>query len=322
MPELIVVTGAQGFLGRYVAAEAIRSGSRVHGLGRSERLDLTFSHTRQGERVPLPEALRQFSHHAEYAYTRCDINDAEELAVALQALRPNRVVHLAGALRDEDWPTLLHANVAGTVNLLLAAATLEPQPEILLGSSGSVYGNQPLPISEEAAPKPIGSYSTTKAMAEMAAYEVARETGLNICVFRIFNLLGPGLQSRHFAAYLVGEIADAEASSSAGVKIPVGDLSSTRDFVDVRDVAAALVLAHPRELPYGVVNAASGTETPMAELVRMTSALSTCRVELLSTLARSKPGADRVCAGTARFDAIRAPGNSIPRALNSRHAGP
>jgi GDP-4-dehydro-6-deoxy-D-mannose reductase len=278
-------------------------------LGRSERLDHTFSHTtRQDRRAALPEALLSVSHHANYAYSRCDIGSAADILAALQALRPDRVIHLAGALRDEDWHTLLRANVEGTVNVLLAAATLEPKPEIVLGSTGSVYGVQPLPIREEVVPQPVGSYGTSKLMAELAAREVARETELELCIFRIFNLLGPGLQRRHFTAYFVEEIVEAEATFSHGAKIPVGDLNSIRDFVDVRDVSAAMVLAHPRELPHGVVNAASGIETPMMKIVRVICASSDCSVELLPAPTRSRPGAYRVRADTRRFDTLRARG--------------
>jgi nucleoside-diphosphate-sugar epimerase len=89
-------------------------------------------------------------------------------------------------------------------------------------------------------------------------------------VARVFNLLGAGLQDRHLAAALAGQIA--AISLGAPPMLRVGPLETTRDFVDVRDAAAAIRLLGEASLP-GTYNVASGRETPVRGVLEMLLAL-------------------------------------------------
>jgi nucleoside-diphosphate-sugar epimerase len=121
MSGTVLVTGAQGFLGRYVVAELMRGGTDVVGLGRSERLPGFFTHDLDGRRAPLPSELRTSD---AMAYVRISLEDEHGIGAVLRRFCPRRVIHLAGALRDEPWPVLLAANVSATASLCRAISAI------------------------------------------------------------------------------------------------------------------------------------------------------------------------------------------------------
>ena len=306
MSERILVTGAQGFLGRYVTAEALRQGAQVFGLGRRPKLAALFAHsTSDGRPAPLPEEIRASAESPLYRYIRCDASKLTSIEAIISDVKPDRVIHLAGALRDEDWPTLLQSNVNAAANICLASACADSSPQIILGSSGAVYGNQDETIREGSVPRPIGSYGVSKLMGDLAAAEIVRECGLDLTIFRIFNLLGPGLHYRHFTSYAVESIVAGEVARLDRIVIPVGDLSSTRDFIDVRDVAAAMLVQPKRTFGTKIVNTASGVETKMTEVASKICANASVQVKLQLEGGRSRPGADRIRVDAAPFTKLR-----------------
>jgi GDP-4-dehydro-6-deoxy-D-mannose reductase len=76
----------------------------------------------------------------------------------------------------------------------------------------------------------------------------------------VFNLLGPGLQHRHLAAHLAGQLAEVKLGFAEPV-LRAGTLSTTRDFVDVHEAAAAIRRMAERGLAGETYNVASGIET-------------------------------------------------------------
>jgi nucleoside-diphosphate-sugar epimerase len=293
MSETVLVTGAQGFLGRYVVAELMRDGADVVGLGRSERLAGLFTHDLDGRRAPLPPELRATD---AMNYVRVSLEDADGIAAVLRRFRPRRVIHLAGALRDEPWPVLMAANVAVTASLCRAIAATPDLPSLLVGSSGSVYGRQrAVPVSEQALPDPVGLYAATKLMAEIAARALLDR---GVAVARIFNLLGPGLQRRHLAADLAHRIAAIEAGR-AHAELRLGSLTPVRDFIDVRDAARAI--AHwPDALAHATANIASGQGIAVGEIVSRFIAASRCEIAVAHEAGHDRPGADVMIADMDR----------------------
>lgn len=267
MSGTLLVTGAQGFVGRWLVHVAIADASfaRVTGLGRSAFSE-TFTHRAtlgpHAVAAPLPAALRTAP--TTYAYAACDVRDESALAAVLERERPRAIVHLASALRDDPPDALFPVNVEGTIALLRAVARSGVAVErIVLGSSGSVYGAPTsLPVRESDPLRPPDLYAVSKIAAEESAHVVARELGLPVIVARMFNVVGAGLDERHACARFASQAA-AIAHGFAPPRVVVGDLTPTRDLVDVRDVAAALVLLAQRGVPGETYNVASGRETPM-----------------------------------------------------------
>jgi 3-dehydroquinate synthase len=275
MTRRILVTGAQGFLGRYLVAHLLGAepGSEVLGLGRSPRLEDSFTHSLQWGasrlEAPLTEELRGAVQSPRYHYVSLDLLRQPELTGLLMDFRPHRIFHLASGLRDAPPDHLFRTNVEGTISLIEAIreAGIEP-PRLVLGSTGFLYGQvEPdvLPIRESTPCVPIDLYGVSKLAAENAARILARRYDLPAIWARIFNLVGPGQEERHFC----GRLTSQAAAIAAGLLPPlveVEPLTATRDFLDVRDAASALELLAASGTPGHTYNLASGIESPVAQV--------------------------------------------------------
>jgi len=275
----VLVTGAQGLLGRHLVARwrAQRPDATLLGVGRSPRLDDRFTHDLAwvGQRVPAPLPAYLAGPSAPAAgYTPLDLGDAAAVEDALHRFRPDVVVHAAAALRDSDWGSLLEANVRTVMVLVDALRKIPEPPRLVLVSSGSVYGPaDPLPLPEVDATTPLEMYGASKRAAEDVARIGCRDAGIDLVRARVFNLIGPGLQDRHLPAALAGQLA-AISGGQAPPRLEVGPLETTRDFVDVRDAAAVLLTLAETGRPGRVYNVASGVESPVSwvldEMLRCT----------------------------------------------------
>jgi nucleoside-diphosphate-sugar epimerase len=298
--ETLLLTGAQGFVGRWFAAAS--GFGRVVGLGRSpRRASFTHEATLGPHRVaaPLPSALRCAPQNA---YVSCDVRDEHALIALLQTERPQAIVHLAAALRDDPPNALFPANVDGTITLLHAVARSGVRVRrIVLGSSGSVYGApRRLPVREDDSVNPPDLYAVSKLAAEWSARVLARELDLPLVVARIFNVVGPGLDERHACARFASQFA--AAALGYAERVVVGDLTPTRDFADVRDVAAALATLARRGVPGTTYNVASGREATLHEVFDTLLELSGLRerVEIVRGYRRAAD-CPRVVADVARL---------------------
>jgi GDP-4-dehydro-6-deoxy-D-mannose reductase len=270
-----LVTGAQGFIGRYLTAWLLtRPDAEVLGIGRSPEAPDRFSYTIgwAGRRrpAPLPPGLDLRS--PRYRYAPVDITDRPAMTQALRSFRPDLVIHLAAGLRGEPEPRLVRTNVDGTRALLDAVAETVPRArKLLVGSSGAVYGaadTRGVAFDEDAECHPPDAYAATKLAAEDAARAWSARRGIPIVCARLFNALGPGEDDRHVAP----EFARQAAEIAHGLREPtmeVGDLESTRDFIDVRDVARAMGALVTDDRAVGTFNIASGCETSIGSLLAL-----------------------------------------------------
>ncbi|KMO43564.1 hypothetical protein VQ03_07680 [Methylobacterium tarhaniae] len=282
MTARIMITGAQGFLGRYLAAEwlAAEPGAVILGLGRSPALPGTFTHeVHWGEAAlpaPLPPGLVRILATPRYAYRAIDIGDGSGLARTIREFRPDLVVHLAAALRDDPPDRLVSTNIGGVVSLLgaLRASGVMPR-KVVLGSSGSVYGweaGREPPFGEDARCAPADPYAATKRAAEELGRILAEAACLPVVWGRIFNPVGAGQDERHLCGWLGRQIAEAGAGLRAP-RVEVGSLDTTRDYIDVRDVSGALRVLAAHGEPGRAYNVASGRETSGEEIFAMLVAL-------------------------------------------------
>lgn len=271
----ILVTGAQGFLGRYLVAHLLgaENGSQVLGLGRSPRLEDSFTHSLQWGpsrlKAPLSEELCAPLQSSRYHYASLDLTRQPELTGLLRDFRPHRIFHLASGLRDAPPDHLFRTNVEGTICLIEAIRESGIEaPNLILGSTGFLYGAvepECLPIHEGTPCAPIDLYGVSKLAAENASRILARRYDLPVIWARIFNLVGPGQEERHFC----GRLTSQAAAIAAGLLPPVVEvepLTATRDFLDVRDAASALELLAAKGTPGGIYNLASGIESPVEQV--------------------------------------------------------
>lgn len=302
-----LVTGAQGFLGRYLVARLLRdrADAEVLGIGRSPRSDAHFTHTLawSGAPVPapLPAELRAAARDPRYRYRAADVEDAGAVARLVADVRPHVVFHLASALRGEPRERLYRTNLGGTRGLLAAiAAAGVPVERIVLGSSGAVYRTGPgcePPFAEDAPLRPADAYGRSKLAAERACRAFPQ---LPVVHARIFNLVGPGQDERHAAGRFAGRLA---AMAHAGLprRLEVGSLSPTRDWMDVRDAASALALLGERGAPGRAYNLASGVEVPVRQVLDTLVRVAGIPVDVVEDHAGPPPGEPRHVADVRRL---------------------
>jgi nucleoside-diphosphate-sugar epimerase len=307
------VTGAQGFVGRYAVAHLLDEDrdAEVFGIGRSPADESYFTHRvhwgAREIRAALPPSLRR-KPDQRYRYEIADLADPSKLRKLLKSFQPDFIVHLASGLRDDPVDHLFRTNVEGTVHLIeaIVAAGTSVQ-RIVFGSSGGIYGRSALagnPLDEDAPCLPIDLYSTSKLASEHVARILSEKHGLTSVWARMFNIVGPGQEERHFCGKVAAQAA-AIADGLMPATLEVGDLSPTRDFLDVRDVAAALSLLARRGEPGLAYNVASGREIAMSQVLDMAldiAGLST-KIAIVNTYRRASD-LPRAYAATARLAAL------------------
>ncbi|MGB2569152.1 NAD-dependent epimerase/dehydratase family protein [Micromonospora citrea] len=180
------------------------------------------------------------------------------------------VVHL-GALgsvpRSIDNPICSHhANATGTLTVL-EAVRRHGVPQVIVASSSSVYGANPvLPRVESLRPMPVSPYAVSKLATEAYAVAYATCYGMSVLPFRFFNVFGPRQAANHAYAAVVPRFVSAALS---GRPLQVhGDGTQTRDFTYVGSVTDVIVDAVLRRVSApDVVNLAFGVRISLLELI-------------------------------------------------------
>lgn len=182
---------------------------------------------------------------------------------ALSELAPGAVLNCAGATSG-TVAQLVSGNVA-VVGSLVAALAGTGIRLVHLGSAAE-YGDQPPgPVREDATPCPVSPYGITK----LAGTALVGAAGLNAVVLRVFNPVGPGSPPTSLPGRLAVEL-----SSSSGTDLHLGPLTAYRDFVDVRDVADAMLAAATTDGPLpAVLNIGSGRAVRIRELADSLAAI-------------------------------------------------
>ena len=244
-----LVTGAAGFIGSNLVPELLKLGHSVLVLD-------NFSNSSPENLPSSPEiTIRQGD--------VCIYQDV--LSAVKQA---DVVFHMAAqvgnVLSMERPQTDLITNVVGTINLLQACHE-QNLKQIVYSSSSAIFGETKYIPVDEAHPKdPMSPYGLSKYAAERYCLILGAEYGLRIACLRYFNVYG-ALQ--HFNPY--GNVLPifAEKVLEGQPFTIYGDGEQTRDFIDVRDIVRANLLAMQHEAN-GVFNIGTGVATTVNQLAK------------------------------------------------------
>jgi UDP-glucose 4-epimerase len=186
------------------------------------------------------------------------------------------VVHLAArpsVPRSIADPVVSHeVNATGTMRVL-EAVRRHAVPHVLVASSSSIYGANPvLPKHEDLAPAPRSPYAASKLAAESYTLAWSHVWGFGALSFRLFNVFGPFQPAGHAYAAVIPAFVDA---ALAGRPVEVhGDGLQTRDFTFVDTVCAILTQAVVRRVRCDTpVNLAFGGRYDLLTLLDMLEAI-------------------------------------------------
>ncbi|MFB9239805.1 NAD-dependent epimerase/dehydratase family protein [Plantactinospora siamensis] len=193
----------------------------------------------------------------------------DELTAMMDRERPAAVVNCTGRVAGTG-PELLRANAEVTAKLIEAIAAAAPRARLVRMGSAAEFGLVPTDraVTEDDPALPVSEYGLSQ-FAGTRLLELACAAGrIDGVALRVFNPLGAGLPE----ANLLGRAAAVirRAQRLGDTEITLGPLSAYRDFVDVRDLAAAVVAAVcAGPLPARVFNVGSGRTVASREAVRL-----------------------------------------------------
>jgi GDP-4-dehydro-6-deoxy-D-mannose reductase len=224
----VMITGAAGFIGGYLAKRCLEMGCSVLGLGTSEPEDAWAAGT----------------------FEFCDIRDRVRLFHLLSTFQPDRIFHLAA----QSYPTVsleqpretIDINVGGTVNLFESLRRAKILPVVVVACSSAEYGpvaSSDLPVREDHPLRPLHPYGVSKVAQDLLAAQYFANYSIPCVRIRIFNTTGPGKTGD-----VCSDLTKRAVEMELGMRPPslmVGNLTK-RAIVDVRDLVRGLWLSAER----------------------------------------------------------------------------
>lgn len=281
--DRLVVSGASGFVGGHALRILTAAGYDVVPVSAAE-YDLT-------EGWPPLEGVDGILHLAGLA------------AVGPSFDEPQRYLETNSSMVTHLGESLL---------ALAAAAPGRRVPRVVVVSSGALYGPSESPLTEESPVNLSSPYAVSKALVENQC-RYYRNRGLDVVVARPFNHIGPG----QGPGFIVPDLAAKLRALAPGEELVAGNLDSSRDYTDVRDVVRAYQLLLEIPSPqHEVYNVASGVSRTGRELLATLCDALGREVPAVTTSVQRKLDPDRISASAARLTAATGWEPTIPFATS------
>lgn len=274
---MILVTGADGFIGSHLTDMLLAQGYRVRALAQYN----SFNYW----------GWLEGNHHPNLEVVCGDVRDPNFCREITRGC--SVVLHLAALIAIPYSyiapDSYVDTNIKGTLNMLQAARDCGVD-RIVVTSTSEVYGTaQYVPIDEKHPRQPQSPYSATKIGADAIAKSFYNAFSLPVVIARPFNTYGPRQSARAIIPTIISQIAAGKR------EIAVGDLSPTRDFNFVEDTCRGFIaLASAPDIEGMDINIANGTEVSMAHTLKTIARLMDARVEYVVDPARLRPGKSEV----------------------------
>jgi UDP-glucose 4-epimerase len=249
----VIITGGAGFIGSNIAEEL------------STDNEVIIIDDLSSGRI---ENIQNLTKRSNVSFIQGSTTDFSLLQKALAGA--DYIFHqaaLASVPMSIDDPLRANAvNVVGTLNVLVTARESHVK-KVIFATSCAVYGDTPtLPAREEMPLNPLSPYAVTKATGEQYCSVFRHVYGLPTVCLRYFNVYGPRQDPKSEYAAVVPKFITA---ALAGKPLTIfGDGEQTRDFVFVKDVVSANVLAAKSHVT-GPFNIGSGRQTSVIEMANL-----------------------------------------------------
>lgn len=234
MNDVVLVTGAGGFLGSAVVrrlVQALREGRLASGGVVSDHVVALL---RPGGTA---EGLEELPRTGDWSIQYADLTDRRALECVLDAVKPRAIVHTALDARTyQDLPELEQdrMNLAPLETLFEG---LRDTPGARFVHTGSAWvlpaGDR---LDETVAPQPRSPYAVCKARTEQCLPRLGDRTGVAWINLRLFNIFGKYEKPQRLLPYLVSKL-------TRGEEARLSHGNQTRDFTEVDDMAHAYLLA-------------------------------------------------------------------------------
>src|SRR5713226_10206245 len=258
-------------------------------LRRAQKVDIVEGRYSDGQ------GLRDDKKKGRLTLLHCELTDAGSVEHLIAAVQPERIFHLAAqsfvqSSFDEPAATL-RINIESQLNLLESIRRHDTQIRMHIAGSSEEYGlvhPDEVPMKETNPLRPLSPYAVSKVAQDKLAYQYFKSYGLHLVVTRGFNHTGP----RRGIIFSTSTIARQIALIEAGQREPViyhGDLTSKRDWTDVRDMVRAYWLALERGEAGAAYNVGPGRTWAIGEMLSMQLANSTVKIRSQEDPARLRP---------------------------------
>lgn len=285
--DLVLVTGAGGFIGSHLVEALVQSGFKVRAFVRyNSRQDWGLLSDLDPETLTRVEVIGG------------DLQDANAVD---DAMRDVRIAFHLGALiaipysyRHPD--EVVAVNVLGTLNVLNAARRYKIE-RLIHTSTSEVYGTaRYVPMDEGHPLQGQSPYSASKIAADKIAESYCRSFDLPVVTVRPFNTYGPRQSTRAVIPTII-----TQALSSG--RVALGSLEPRRDFTFVIDTVAGFLKAASADCPAGsTINLGTGRDVSIRELAELIFSILGRQLEIATDSDRLRPKdseVDRLCSNPA-----------------------
>ncbi|WP_028553099.1 GDP-mannose 4,6-dehydratase [Paenibacillus sp. UNC451MF] len=259
-----LITGINGFVGKHLGRLLMHNGHTVYGTSRN--------------------SIQESNDYSDYQL-QVSFDNKDEIKKALNIIKPNFIFHLMAQSNVPDsWKhpeETYYTNVIKTINLLDSIVELNIPVRIINIGSSEEYGfnrDWDMPIKEDYELYPQNPYGESKATISKLIKQYVDKYGLDIIHMRPFNHIGPGQRP----GFVVPDFSYQIIQIEKGLKNPilkVGNLTSKRDFTDVRDIVRAYLLAAKKGKTGEVYNVCSGVPVGIITILEKLITLSTVDVK-------------------------------------------
>ncbi|MGO4910730.1 NAD-dependent epimerase/dehydratase family protein [Leeuwenhoekiella sp. W20_SRS_FM14] len=256
-----VITGGAGFIGSHIAEHLVGEGHDV---------------------VVLDSLRTGFQKNIDPFNLKFEIGDIRNIDTVNKLVTgASAIFHLAALVSVPESISKIAEcnaiNAQGTINIL-EAAKRAGNCKVILSSSAANYGDNPVsPKVETMTPEPLTPYSITKLDGEYYLDMYRNQFDVPTTSLRYFNVFGPRQNPKSAYAAVV-PIFILNALQNKPLTI-YGDGQQTRDFIYVKDVVAANLLAS--QTGKGVYNVALGNSTSVLELAEFIIKITNSKSEIL-----------------------------------------